>query len=163
MSFSGIFARVVELIGDATIMIRHQPGTTPKAAFGEEPTIPPARPQGSFPTLKMPTARGWRGDEKPVAAAGLAVNAFARGLDHPRWIQVMPNGDVLVAEALFEPTPTRPVFDYAMVSTMRRAAATGVSPNRIMLLRDRDRAGVDESQSVFLVGLNQPFGMLLIG
>ena len=58
-----------------------------------------------FPTLKMPTARGWRKGEMPVAAAGLKVNAFATGLKHPRWIQVMPDGDVLVAEALFEPTP----------------------------------------------------------
>ena len=163
MSFSEFFARVVELVGDATIMIRHQPGTTPKAAFGREPTIPPARSQGSFPTLKMPTARGWREDEKPVAAAGLEVNAFARGLRHPRWIEVMRNGDVLVAEALFEPAPTRTMFDYAMVSTMRRAAAIGVSPNRIILLRDGDRDGVAESRTVFLEGLNQPFGMALIG
>ena len=75
----------------------------------------------------------------------------------------MPNGDVLVAEALFEPAPTRTMFDYAMVSTMRRAAAIGVSPNRIILLRDADRDGVAESRTVFLEGLNQPFGMALIG
>ena len=99
----------------------------------------------------------------PVAAAGLKVNAFATGLKHPRWIQVMPDGDVLVAEALFEPTPVRSVFDYAMISTMRRAAAIGVSPNRIMLLRDRNGDGVAETKSVFLDGLNQPLGMALVG
>jgi glucose/arabinose dehydrogenase len=162
MSFSGLFARMVELIGEAAITIRHHGGTTQEAAFGTQPNIPPARPQGSFPTLKMPTARGWREDEKPVAAAGLKVNAFTRGLRHPRWIQVMPNGDVLVAEALFEPTPIKSVFDYAMVSTMRRAAAVGVSPNRIVLLRDRDGDGVAEVETVFLEGLNQPFGMALV-
>jgi len=163
MSFSGLFARVVELIGEAAITIRHHGGSTQEAAFGTQPNIPPARSQGSFPTLKMPTARGWRADEKPASAAGLKVNAFARGLRHPRWIQVMPNGDVLVAEALFEPTPIKSVFDYAMVSTMRRAAAVGVSPNRIVLLRDGDGDGVAEVQGVFLEGLNQPFGMALVG
>jgi glucose/arabinose dehydrogenase len=163
MSFSGMFGRVVELIGGAAIAMRRLEGGSQRPAFGATPEIPPARPQGSFPTLKMPTARGWREGEKPVAAAGLKVNAFARGLKHPRWIQVMPNGDVLVAEALFEPTPVRSVFDYAMISTMRRAAAIGVSPNRIMLLRDSDGDGVAETQSVFLEGLNQPFGMALVG
>jgi glucose/arabinose dehydrogenase len=149
MSFSGLFARVVELIGEAAITIRHHGGSTQEAAFGTQPNIPPAR--------------GWRADEKPASAAGLTVNAFARGLRHPRWIQVMPNGDVLVAEALFEPTPIKSVFDYAMVSTMRRAAAVGVSPNRIVLLRDGDGDGVAEVQGVFLEGLNQPFGMALVG
>jgi glucose/arabinose dehydrogenase len=163
MSLSDIFARVVELIGDATIVMRHHRGATPQAAFGTQPKIPPARSQGRFPTLKMPTARGWREGEKPAAAAGLKVNAFARDLRHPRWIQVMPNGDVLVAEALFEPEPIKTVFDYAMVSTMRRAAAIGVSPNRIILLRDSDGDGEAEIQAVFLEGLNQPFGMALIG
>jgi glucose/arabinose dehydrogenase len=162
MSLSGLFARAVELIGEATILMRHQGGTR-QAAFGPQPNIPPARPQGNFPTLKMPTARGWHDGEKPVASAGLKVNAFARGLKHPRWIHVMPNGDVLVAEALFEPSPIKTIFDYAMVSTMRRAAAIGVSPNRIMLLRDSDGDGVAETQTVFLEGLNQPFGMALVG
>jgi glucose/arabinose dehydrogenase len=163
MSFSGMFARVVELIGGAAIAVRGLDGGSQRPAFGEAPEIPPARSQGSFPTLKMPTARGWREGEKPVAAAGLKVHAFATGLKHPRWIQVMPNGDVLVAEALFEPTPVRSMFDYAMLSTMRRAAAIGVSPNRIMRLSDGDGDGIAETQSVFLDGLNQPFGMALIG
>jgi glucose/arabinose dehydrogenase len=161
MSFSGVFARVVELIGGAAIAMRHADGGKQRPAFGATPEIPPAKPQGSFPTLKMPTARGWREGEMPVAAAGLKVNAFATGLKHPRWIQVMPNGDVLVAESLFEPTPVRSVFDYAMLSTMRRAAAIGVSPNRIIRLNDGD--GVAETTSVFLDGLNQPFGMALVG
>jgi glucose/arabinose dehydrogenase len=163
MSFSGAFARLVELIGGAAITMRGLDGESQRPAFGATPEIPPARAQGSFPTLKMPTARGWRAGEKPIAAAGLEVNAFATGLKHPRWIEVLPNGDVLVAEALFEPTPVRSVFDYAMLSTMRRAAAIGVSPNRIMRLSDGNGDGVAETKSIFLDGLNQPFGMALVG
>ena len=91
------------------------------------PAIPAARPQ-RIPTLKMPTARGWAPGQTPVAAPGLAVNAFATGLKHPRWIHVLPNGDVLVAEALSVPGRLRTVFDYAMVSTMKRAAARRRQP-----------------------------------
>jgi hypothetical protein len=132
-------------------------------ALGSNPTIPTARPQGSIPTLKMPTARGWTQEQKPVAAAGLRVNAFATGLKHPRWIQLLPNGDVLTAEALFMPEPAKSIFDYAMTSTMKRAAAVGVSPNRITLLRDADGDGVAEVQERFLEGQSQPFGMALLG
>ena len=97
-------------------------------AFGAAPAIPAAKPQG-IPTLKMPTARGWSAGQTPVAAPGLKVNAFASGLKHPRWIHVMPNGDVLVAESLtVAGSRSRRLFDYAMVATMRRAAALGVSP-----------------------------------
>ena len=100
--------------------------------------------------------------QTPIAAPGLKVNAFAAGLKHPRWIHVLPNGDVLVAEALTVAGPVRTVFDYAMVSTMKRAAAVGVSPNRITRLRDADGDGVAETREVFLEGLNQPFGMALL-
>ena len=111
----------------------------------------------------MPTARGWSEGQTPVAAPGLAVNAFATGLRHPRWIYVLPNGDVLVAEALTAAGPVRSLFDYAMFSTMQRAAAVGISPNRITRLRDADGDGVAEIREVFLDGLNQPFGMALLG
>ena len=163
MSLSGVFARMVALVGDATIMWRRLQGSVHQQAVGATPTIPTARPQGSMPTLKMPTARGWEAGQTPVAAPGLKVNAFATGLKHPRWINVLPNGDVTVAEALFLPGPIKSVFDYAMVSTMRRAAAVGVSPNRITLLRDADGDGVAETREAFLEGLSQPFGMALLG
>src|SRR4029079_6952425 len=91
-----------------------------------DPSSPPARPQG-IPTLKMPTARGWSAGQLPVAAPGLKVNAFATGLKHPRWINVLPNGDVLIAEASQVAGPIRNVFGYAMQATMRRAAALGES------------------------------------
>ena len=163
MSLSGVFARMVALVGDATILLRRVQGSVDQQAVGATPTIPTARPQGSMPTLKMPTARGWTAGQTPVAAPGLKVNAFATGLKHPRWINVLPNGDVTVAEALFLPGPIKSVFDYAMVSTMRRAAAVGVSPNRITLLRDADGDGVAETRETFLEGLSQPFGMALLG
>ena len=130
--------------------------------MGGAPVIPAARPQ-RIPTLKMPTARGWSQGHTPTAAPGLAVNAFAASLKHPRWIEVLPNGDVLAAEALQEAGPIKAAFDYAMFSTMKRAAAVGVSPNRITLLRDADGDGVAETRSHFLDGLNQPFGMALLG
>ena len=163
MSLSSVFARGVAWVGGAAILWRRLQGSVHPQAVGATPTIPPARPQGSLPTLKMPTARGWAPGQLPVAAPGLQVNAFAAGLKHPRWIHVLPNGDVTVAEALFLPGQVKSVFDYAMVSTMRRAAAVGVSPNRITLLRDANRDGVAELRETFLEGLSQPFGMALLG
>ncbi len=163
MSLSGVFARMVALVGDAAILWRRSQGGVNQPALGASPTIPAARPQGRIPTLKMPTARGWAPGQTPMAAPGLQVNAFATGLKHPRWIHLLPNGDVTVAEALFLPGPAKSVFDYAMVSTMRRAAAVGVSPNRITLLRDANGDGVAETRETFLDGLSQPFGMALLG
>lgn len=163
MSLSDIFARIVALIGASAILWRRLGSPQPQPAFGATPAIPKARPQGKIPTLKMPTARGWAPGQTPVAAPGLKVNAFATGLKHPRWIQVLPNGDVTVAESLFLPGAIETLFDYAMVSTMKRAAAVGVSPNRITLLRDADGDGVAETRDTFLENLNQPFGMALLG
>ncbi len=163
MSMSGVFARVVSLVGGGAVVVRRMTQGAPEPAWGAAPAIPAAKPQGSIPTLKMPTAQGWADGQTPIAAPGLAVNAFARNLDHPRWIHVLPNGDVLIAEATNADRPARSVFDYAMVSTMKRAAAMGVSANRITLLRDRDGDGVAEIQQPFMEGLNQPFGMALLG
>ena len=163
MSFSTLFARGVALIGGAALQMRRLTGGSPEPAWGNAPAIPTAKPQGSIPTLKMPTARGWEAGQTPIAAPGLKVNAFAADLDHPRWIEVLPNGDVLVAEATNVDRPPRSVFDYAMVTTMRRAAAIGVSANRITLLRDKDGDGVAETREVFLENQNQPFGMALVG
>jgi glucose/arabinose dehydrogenase len=163
VSVSAIFARGVALVGAATILWRRFEGGAQSSVFGTHPAIPPAKPQGNIPTLKMPTARGWSPGQTPAAAPGLKVNAFATGLRHPRWIHVLPDGGVLVAEALQEAGPVRSAFDYAMLSTMRRAAAVGVSPNRITLLRDADADGTAEIRSTFLDGLNQPFGMAFVG
>ncbi len=160
---SGMFARVVAGIGAVALAWRRMQGEAPKPAWGSTPEIPAAKSQGAIPTLKMPTARGWDSGQKPTAAPGLKVNAFAAGLDHPRWINVLPNGDVLIAEATQIAGTPRTVFHYAMQATMRRAAALGVSANRITLLRDRDGDGVAEVRGAFMEGLSQPFGMALVG
>src|SRR5580698_5884604 len=163
MSMSAIFARIVALIGAAALLWRRLQGVTYEPAWGSAPVVPVAKPQGAIPTLKMPSARGWTDGQKPVAAPGLKVNAFATGLKHPRWIEVLPNGDVLIAESNQVAGPTRSVFSYAMQATMRRAAALGDSANRITLLRDTDVDGVAEKRETFMDGLNQPFGMALLG
>jgi glucose/arabinose dehydrogenase len=160
---SDLFGRVVALVGAVLIVWRRAQGAGSEAqAVGGAPAIPTAKPQG-IPTLKMPTAKGWSQGQTPTAAPGLKVNAFAAGLKHPRWIYVLPNRDVLVAEALTVPGPIKSAFDYAQYSTMRRAAAVGDSPNRITLLRDADGDGVAEIRETFLEGVNQPFGMALLG
>jgi glucose/arabinose dehydrogenase len=163
MAFSDVFSRVVEGVGSAAIALRGQDGRKVTQAFGANPTIPIAKPQGNLPTLKMPTARGWPEGQTPKAASRLKVNAFASGLKHPRWICVLPNRDVLAAEALMPPEPATSLFDYAMFSTLKRAAAMGESPNRITRLRDADGDGVAETKTTFLDGLKQPFGMALVG
>ncbi len=163
MNPSSAFAQFVALVGGVAVRWRRLQGSAHAQAVGASPTIPAAKPQGRIPTLKMPTARGWAPGHLPMAAPGLQVNAFATGLKHPRWIHVLPNGDVTVAEALFQPAPAKNLFDLAMVSTLQRAAAIGPSPNRITLLRDADGDGVAETRAPFLEGLRQPFGMALIG
>lgn len=163
MDFSGPFGRLVAVIGDITVMLRHR-NQSQTPAFGASPTVPEAKPQGTIPTLKMPSAQGWTPGQTPVAAPGLKVNAFASGLDHPRWIEVLPNKDVLVAESKSVPGPVTTLFGYAMQSTMRRAGASGgESPNRIILLRDGNGDGVAETREVFLANQRQPFGMALLG
>jgi glucose/arabinose dehydrogenase len=163
MDFSSAFAKVVALIGGAALVARRIQGVPKVAAWGQTPAIPEAKPQGPIPTLKMPTARGWSDGQLPVAAPGLKVNAFATNLDHPRWIEVLPNGDVLIAESTQIAGRPTSVFHYAMQATMKRADALGVSANRITLLRDRDGDGVAEVRGAFMEGLRQPFGMALVG
>jgi glucose/arabinose dehydrogenase len=163
MDMSGVFARIVALIGGVALQWRRLQGAAPAPAWGSAPAVPVAKPQGALPTLKMPSARGWSDGQKPVAAPGLKVNAFATGLRHPRWINVLPNGDVLVAESNQVAGPARSVFSYAMQATMRRASALGDSANRITLLRDTNVDGVAEKRETFMDGLNQPFGMALLG
>ena len=114
------------------------------------------------PDAENADGQGLGGGPDADRAPGLKVNAFAGGLDHPRWIEVLPNGDVLVAEALSLDRPPRSVFDYAMITTMRRADAVGVSANRITLLRDKDGDGVAETREAFLENQSQPFGMALV-
>ena len=153
-------ARATAIVGGTMVLLRRM-GAPKAAAIGTAPTIPDAKKQGIM-TLKMPTAKGWAPGQVPSAAPGLKVNAFATDLLHPRWIEVLPNGDVLVAEALQQAGPPKNLIDRAAQATMRRARAIGISANRITLWRDADGDGVAETREVFLEGQNQPFGMALV-
>jgi glucose/arabinose dehydrogenase len=132
--------------------------------FGPSPTLP--APQNSWiPTVNVATAKGWPDGAKPTAANGMAVNAFATGLDHPRTVYVLPNGDVLVAESNAPPKPDddKGFKAWATHLVMGRAGAGVPTANRITLLRDADGDGVAETRSIFLKDLNSPFGMVLVG
>src|SRR5579875_2895269 len=111
MDYDKAFGQFVAGVGAAAIAWRRLAGAPDTAAVGPNPEIPGARPQGKVPTLKMPTARGWHAGQTPQAAPGLKVNAFAAGLKHPRWLHVLPNGDVLAAEALQTSQGVKTIFD----------------------------------------------------
>jgi glucose/arabinose dehydrogenase len=137
--------------------------TLPVAAgMGPAPALP--EPAGALlPTVNVAKAVGWNG-ARPAPAPGLKVVAFAEGLDHPRWLHVLPNGDVLVAETNAPERPAKTGLRSAIEElVMKRAGASGRSANRITLLRDSDGDGVAETRAVFLSGLNSPFGMALVG
>jgi glucose/arabinose dehydrogenase len=145
------------------------------AACGDKSTLPQGADVGPQPELKAPSktliptvniakATGWPAGVMPTAAAGLEVNAFATALDHPRWVYVLPNGDVLVAESN---APAKPdaggIRNWIQSKVMARAGAGVPSANRITLLRDADGDGVAELKTVFLKNLHSPFGMALVG
>lgn len=132
--------------------------------MGPAPVLP-APETSLLPTIKVADAVGWPPGGAPAAAPGLRVNAFATGLQHPRWLTVLPNGDVLVAEtnAPVRPKEGRGIRGFFFKMFMKKAGAAVPSANRITLLRDADGDGVAESRFPFLVNLNSPFGMSLAG
>ena len=134
------------------------------AGTGARPSLPPPR-SSWLPTVNIAPANAWPDGAKPQPAKGLQVQAFAAGLDHPRWLYVLPNGDVLVAETNGPPRPddAKGVRGWIMKLVMGRAGAGVPSANRITLLRDTDGDGVADFRSVLLDGLNSPFGMALVG
>ncbi|QXH74676.1 sorbosone dehydrogenase family protein [Pseudomonas atacamensis] len=131
---------------------------------GPSPKLPEPN-KTLIPTVNIAPAVGWPDGAKPTAAAGTQVAAFAEGLDHPRWLYVLPNGDVLVAETNAPPKPddSKGIRGWVMKKVMGKAGAGVPSPNRITLLRDADHDGVAETRTVFLQNLNSPFGMTLVG
>ena len=156
-----LIAKVTALVGGAIALTRRI-GAPTHQAVGQTPQIPEAKKQGIM-TLKMPAAEGWKDGHLPTCAPGLKVNAFATGLDHPRWIEVLPNGDVLVAESKEQAGPPKTFMDHAAQATMRRVKAIGVSANRVSLWRDENGDGTAETRKIFVENQNQPFGMALVG
>ena len=134
------------------------------AGVGPSPTLPPPE-KSLIPTVHVATATGWPADAKPAAAAGLAVARFADGLQHPRWLYVLPNGDVLVAETDAPPKPEdgKGFRGWIMKTLMKKAGSGTPSANRITLLRDTNGDGTVDTRTVFLQNLNSPFGMALVG
>ncbi|HET9907002.1 MAG TPA: hypothetical protein VFQ23_10185, partial [Anaerolineales bacterium] len=136
----------------------------PSSGYGPNPVLPTPQ-QSIIPVLNPPNAIGWDNGDAPLAAEGLTVTAFASGLDHPRWLYVLPNGDVLVAEtnAPERPDDARGIKGFFFKFFQKRAGGGVPSANRITLLRDEDGDGVAETRSTFIDGLNSPFGMALVG
>jgi glucose/arabinose dehydrogenase len=134
------------------------------AGTGPNPALP-APHKALIPLVNVVDARGWDKGDKPVAAAGTSVAAYANGLDHPRWMYVLPNGDVLVAEtnAPRRPDDSKGVKGWFFKHYQKQAGGGVPSANRITLLRDANGDGVAETRTVFLANLHSPFGMTLVG
>jgi glucose/arabinose dehydrogenase len=142
-----------------------QEALDPAVGFGANPTLP-APHKALFPTVKVAPAVGWPAGAMPVAAPGLRVQPFASGLDHPRWLYRLPNGDILVAETNAPPKPegkSEGIKGFFQGLFMKKAGAVTPSPNNILLLRDANGDGVAELKTEFLTGLMSPFGMALAG
>jgi glucose/arabinose dehydrogenase len=165
MSNKSRFLAVGAIVGTLALLLAScsESSNLPEGAgVGPNPTLPEPASK-LIPTVNIAAAKGWANGAKPTAAAEMTVNAFARDLDHPRSLYVLPNGDVLVAETNAPPRAGGGIRGWVMGMAMKRAGAAVPSANRITLLRDADGDGVAETRSVFLKDLNSPFGMALIG
>jgi glucose/arabinose dehydrogenase len=156
-------ARVAALSLTAALVACASTKTLPaQSGYGPQPDLP--APQSALiPVVKIAPAKGWPAGASPTPAPGLAVAAFASGLDHPRWLYRLPNGDVLVAETNGPGEPVKDIKGAVMKQVMKAAGAGAPSAQRITLLRDADGDGAAETRTVFLSGLTSPFGMVLVG
>ncbi len=165
MKPSSVLSILAPLAAAALLAACGESATLPLAAgFGPSPQLPEPR-RTLLPTVNIAPAKGWSEDARPVAAAGLLVAAYASGLDHPRWLYVLPNGDVLVAETNAPPKPEdgKGIRGFVMKQVMKRAGAGTPSADRITLLRGIRADGSAETRTVFLEHLSSPFGMALVG
>ena len=136
------------------------------STYGSDPTLVAPHRNAFLPTVNIAPAVGWPEGVMPTAPQGFRVQAFASGLDHPRWLYRLPNGDILVAETNAPPKPegkSGGFRGWVMGLVMKRAGAAPASPNRIVLLRDADGDGTAETKTTFLQNLTSPFGMALVG
>jgi glucose/arabinose dehydrogenase len=140
--------------------------TDPFVGFGPNPPL--AKPRSALlPTVGVPDVVGWPAGAGPKAPPGFVVTRFSEGLDHPRWVYVLPNGDVLVSESASEPAPAdksnQGIKGFFQKMLMKKVGSAKPSPNKIFLLRDADGDGLAETRSLFAQGLTRPFGMTLVG
>ena len=159
------YSRLAALIAVVVVTGCTRPAEEPVSiGYGPKPTLP-APDSSLLPTVNIATAVGWAPGQLPTPAPGLVVQAFAGELDHPRWLYVLPNGDVLVAEtnAPARPQDATGIRGFFQKRVMKKAGAATPSANRISILRDADGDGVAEIKQTFLSGLNSPFGMALVG
>ncbi len=166
MSFPGPSNLLLLALATALAACGSAPQGTLERGMGATPELP--KPESRLiPVVKMAKAVGWPEGTMPEGAAGMDVMPFAEGLDHPRWLLLLPNGDVLVAETNAPAPPASAsgggIRGFFMKRAMKRAGAATPSANRITLLRDADGDGHAEQRSVFLQDLNSPFGMALVG
>lgn len=156
---TGLIAMTLSLVGcGATARL------PVNAGVGPDPTLPP--PHSSLlPTVNVVTAKSWPPGTSPIAAQGTVVRAFATGLNHPRWLYVLPNGDVLVAEtnAPVRPDDNKGIKGWFFKRFQAKAGGAAPTANRVTLLRDADGDGIAETRSILLAGLNSPFGIALVG
>jgi glucose/arabinose dehydrogenase len=140
------------------------PVPSPPETLGPNPVIKPVD-KHLIPTVQVAAAKGWPAGAKPTAAPGMFVTPFATGLHHPRWLYVLPNGDVLVAEtnSPSKPGDNKGIIGFVAKAVMGKAGAGAPTANRILLLRDADGDGIAETKTVFIDALNSPFGMVLVG
>jgi glucose/arabinose dehydrogenase len=162
MKWTCVTVSMVVLVAGCTA-----PGSSdPLVGFGPSPPMPTAH-TSLIPQVGVPDVVGWPAGAAPKAPAGFTVSRFAEGLDHPRWLLALPNGDVLVAEAAAPPSQgdaTNPgIRGWIQKMLMERVKSAVPSPDRIILLRDADGDGVAETRTVFAQGLKSPFGMTLVG
>ena len=157
-------ALVLSVLATMTVACGASARLPVSAGMGATPTLP--SPSTSLiPRVEVISAKGWPADGRPQAAAGMTVTAFARGLDHPRWLYVLPNGDVLVSETNAPPRPDdgKGIKGWFFKRFQKKAGGAVPSANRITLLRDQDGDGVAETRTVFLSRLHSPFGIALVG
>src|SRR5690606_26021389 len=155
-------AKTAVVLGALALAACAAPGRPPWFGFGPQPTLPPPG-DGLLPTLNPATAIGWPDSAAPKSPPGFVVTRFAGDLAHPRWLYVLPNGDVLLAESSPVPSKTKGPKDRIGQRVQKRAGALMVSPNRIMLLRDADGDGIAELVRPFAENLKRPTGMVLVG
>ncbi|HZP99864.1 MAG TPA: sorbosone dehydrogenase family protein [Reyranella sp.] len=161
-----VFPTWIWLAALAAACTTSEGSSDPLAGFGPNPALP-APHSSLIPQVDVPDVVGWHGGAAPKAPPGFTVTRYAEGLDHPRWLYPLPNGDVLVAEAAAPPSQgdeTNPgIRGWVQRMLMKKVGSAVPSPNKIILLRDGNDDGVAETRTIFAQGLNSPFGMTLVG